>query len=240
MQAVGNPQHAKTSTRIGYNDKMSSAVSTPMRTASWNVRLTIGGCDRRHEFVGIYQNPRGATLTFADMCGFELPSAQSDARQDGDDGDDAVDTSADSITFALTDAPEDTDSAATGYPAFVAHESLHGKNACSIVAQHTAAENSHILHYAPQILHAYYQRLAQGLSSRFVLHQTPSNIPSRQTDVAQYAHYLPKPHRFRHPSKDTFPPSPQHNAHTTQAMMTTGSRRSTKSLLHAPLPCILM
>lgn len=75
----------------------------------------------------MYQNPRAPTLTFTDiyaelaLC-FELPGAESDTCQNGDD---VVDSWANSIAFALTDAPGDAD--ATGYPAFITRKSLHKK-----------------------------------------------------------------------------------------------------------------
>ncbi|KAM3431649.1 hypothetical protein NHJ13734_007201 [Beauveria thailandica] len=160
---------------------MSSAVSAPMRTAGWNVRLTIGTRDRPHEFAGVYQNPRAPTLTFADICAelalcFKLPGAQSDTRQNSDD---TVDSWANSVAFALTDAPEDAD--ATSYPSFITRESLHkvmpGLSSPSMRQPRTVTY--HIVLHRSCILTA-------GLLEDHL--------------QAQCAHYLPEPRRFRHPS----------------------------------------
>ncbi|KAJ6784240.1 hypothetical protein PWT90_07806 [Aphanocladium album] len=85
---------------------------------------------------------------------------QSDARQNSDD---AIDSWANSVGFALTDAPEDAD--ATIYPFFIAHQSLHERMHCLIRHRTACGSREQLVpHSAPQILQARRRLLAQGSS----------------------------------------------------------------------------
>ncbi|EGX95725.1 hypothetical protein CCM_00379 [Cordyceps militaris CM01] len=162
---------------------MTSAVTAPMRAAGWNVRLTIGTCERPHEFAGVYQNPRAPTLTFADICAelalcFEIPPGGQGETQENSENANISWTN--SIAFALTDIADEADDI-TQYPAFITHETLD-KTVPGLPS--------------PSM------REPRNITYHIVLHRPCSLTAGLLKDhlQAQCAHYISDPRRFHHPS----------------------------------------